>query len=103
MKIDQILNEGFLDNVKASFKKGQKDYIAKRAGELGITGSPVPAPPTPAPSTPSTSVPVSTPTSSAPAPKAPAKKTLNAFIKEIDGLSKQQQIKIYNYLQDKLF
>lgn len=90
MKIDQILNEGFLDNMKASFNQGRKDYIAKRAGELGITTTPTSVPPSPAKTAP-------------PAPKAPVKKTLNAFIKEIDGLSKQQQIKIYNYLQDKLF
>jgi hypothetical protein len=93
MKIDQILNEGFLDNMKASFNQGRKDYIAKRAGELGITAPPAPT----------TSVPTSPTKTAPPTPKAPVKKTLNAFIKEIDGLSKQQQIKIYNYLQDKLF
>lgn len=94
MKISQISNEGFLDNIKTSFNQGRKDYIAKRAGELGITTPPAPT----------TSVPPSpTKTAPPPVPKAPVKKTLNAFIKEIDGLHKNQQMKLYNYLQDKLF
>ena len=93
MKISQISNEGFLDNIKTSFNQGRKDYIAKRAGELGITTPPAPT----------TSVPPSPTKTAPPVPKAPVKKTLNAVVKEIDGLSKQQQIKIYNYLQDKLF
>ena len=92
MKINQVLNEGFWGDMKSSFNQGRKDYIAKRAGELGIN--------TPAPTT---SVPITTPKTAAAAPKIPAKKTLNAFIKEIDGLKKHQQVKIYNYLQDKLF
>lgn len=100
MKINQIANEGLWGDMKSSFNKGRKDYIAKRAGELGINA---PA----APTAPATSVPV-TPAKAAPvapkaAPKAPVKKTLNSFIKEIDGMKRFQQVKIYNYLQDKLF
>lgn len=93
MKINQVLNEGVWDNMRTSFNKGRNDYIAKRAGEMGLTAPAAPSVP------PATSVPV-TPTKAA---KVPAKKTLNAFIKEIDSLKRHQQIKIYNYLQEKLF
>ena len=99
MKIDQILNEGIWDNISTSFNKGRRDYIAKRAGEMGLTAPAAPAAPAAPPAPPATSVPV-TPTKAA---KVPAKKTLNAFIKEIDSLKRHQQIKIYNYLQEKLF
>ena len=36
MKMNEI-TEGFWDDIKSGYKAGQKDYISRRAKELGIT------------------------------------------------------------------
>lgn len=37
MKVNDIINEGFWDDIKAGYRAGREDYIRRKAAELGMT------------------------------------------------------------------
>ena len=101
MKINQIvLSESFWGDMKDAFNIGRKDYIAKRAAEMGMSVQDL-AQQTQQHTTP-TSVP-NVPKPDAPKPTVAPRRNIQVIKKEISSLSKKQQMNIYYDLQNRLF
>jgi hypothetical protein len=125
MKIDQIIDEGFLDDIRSAYRSGKRDYIVRQAEKMGVSPEELtrkatqqapeqpapaqPAEPAPkqrvrvpagsAPVTPPQPVKPAEPTQTTPAQAAPASRpTFDTLLPSIEKMSKQEQSKLLVHL-----